>query len=350
MHALFSPLARRVALPMLLSAAVSTMPAHAESPAEFFKGREINMLIGGGAGGSVDVFARIVASHIVDHLPGKPSVIPRNLPSAGGIQAFMTLGNTAPRDGSTFAGSARGPLSDPLLSPKTGSFDPRKFIWIGAMNEDSSLCFTGPNSQIKTLEDARKHETTMAATGALAESSKFPLAINAVAGTKFKVITGYRGAAGTKLAVERGEVDGQCTTIGSLLATQPDVLAGSSYHFLTQVGEERSPRLPNVPTVMEFAKSELHRKFLSLLTKPLLISSSFALPAGVPDDRVAIWRDAFRKTIQDPAFVKESGRLGLEVKYRTGEEAAQIVDDLYSLSPETLEFARKVFGYGQSKR
>lgn len=348
MRALMSPPASCLAFLILLGATAPTRSANAEAPAEFFKGREINMLIGGGAGGSVDVFSRIVANHIVHHLPGKPSVIPRNLPSAGGIQAFMTLGNTAPRDGSTFAGSARGPLSDPLLSPKAGSFDPRKFIWIGAMNEDSSLCFTGPNSPIKTLEHSRRHEVTMASTGALAESSKFPLAINAVAGTKFKVITGYKGAAGTKLAVERGEVDGQCTTIGSLLATQPEVLAGSSYHLLIQVGEERSTRLPNVPTVMEFAKSELHRKFLSILTKPLLISSSFALPAGVPEDRVTAWRDAFRKTIQDPAFVKEAGRLGLEVKYRTGEEAARIVDGLYSLSPEVLDFARSVFGYDKS--
>ncbi|MBX9759545.1 MAG: hypothetical protein K2Y29_12295, partial [Beijerinckiaceae bacterium] len=222
---------------MLAAIGLLAAPAQAQTPAEFFADRQINLLIGGGGGGSVDIYGRIMGRHLARKLPGSPTMVPRNLPISGGVQAFMTLGSTAPRDGSTFATSARGPLSDPLLSEKPAMYDPRAFIWIGAINEDMSVCFTNKASKVQTIEDARGVEATMASTGALAESAKFPLMVNALAGTKFRIITGYKGAADTKLAVERGEVDGQCTTFGSLIATQPQVLAGDEYNLLVQIGE-----------------------------------------------------------------------------------------------------------------
>lgn len=334
---------------LLLSLAVP-LTASAQTADEFFKGRQLTLLVGGGAGGSVDIYGRLIARHIVRFLPGAPVIVVKNLPSAGGIQAYMTLGTTAPRDGSTFSTSARGPLTDPILSTRQTTYDPRKFIWIGAMNDDSSVCFTSGHSKIRSLADARKSEVTMASTGALAESSKFPLAINEIAGTRFKVITGYRGAAQTLLAVEKGEADGRCTTIGSLLATQPHILKDKRYNFLVQVGEVKHTAVPDSPLASDFAKTPEDKLFLELIVKPLTVTSSFVLPGGVPADRVALWRAAFQATIRDPRFVAESGKVGLNITPRTAQEVTKIVHDLYNLPPSVIKRARKVFGYDTADR
>ena len=329
---------------------LSSPAAQAQSTSEFFTDRQLNMLIGGGNGGSVDIYARILARHIVNHLPGKPNIVPRNLPSAGGVQAFMTLGTTAPRDGSTFATSARGPLTDPILSESKAAYDPRSFIWIGAINEDSSVCFTGKHSKIKTLADAIKGEATMASTGALAESSKFPLAVNALTGAKLKVITGYKGAADTKLAVARGEVDGQCTTFGSVLAVEPDAFSGEKYNFLIQIGERGNPLTPNAPIITEFVKTPSDQQVLNLIVKPLVITSSYALPPDVPKDRVEAWRGAFQKVMADAAFLSDAQKVGLIPSPRSGPEVQKIVENLFAISAADLKRARTVYGYDTSNR
>lgn len=338
------------ALFLALCAGSVSAPAHGQSVEEFFKGRQLTLLVGGGGGGSVDIYGRLVARHIVRFLPGEPVIIVRNLPAAGGVQAFMTMGTTAPRDGSMFTTSARGPITDPILSTKPAAYDPRKFIWIGAMNDDSSVCFTASHSKIRTLQQAREIAATMASTGALAESSKFPLAINEIARTQFKVITGYRGASETLLAVEKGETDGRCTTIGSLLATQPHILKDPGYRFLIQVGETKHPAVPDSPLVSEFAKTDDDRRFLDLIIKPLTVTSSFALPEGVPQDRVTIWREAFQKTIRDPQFVAEGKKVGLDITPRTAQEVTKVIEDLYNLPPHVIARARTVFGYNKSSR
>jgi len=325
-------------------------PALAQTPAEFFADRQVTLLIGGGAGGSVDIYGRLLARHIGNKLPARPVIVPRNFPASGGVQAFMSMGTTAARDGSVFATSARGPLSDPLLSERKAAYDPRAFNWIGSINEDMSLCFTGKGSKVRSLSDAQSMETTMGATGALAESAKFPLMVNALANTKFRVITGYRGASGTRLAVERGEVDGQCTTFGSIIATQPEVLTGDDFNFIMQIGEKKHPRGRNAPLIMDFAKTDADRRLLSIIIKPLLMTSSFALPADVPKDRIAAWRSAFQATLIDKDFIEEARKFGLEISSRTGEEVQAIVEDLYRTPKAEIERARAIFAYAAGKR
>jgi tripartite-type tricarboxylate transporter receptor subunit TctC len=343
--------AARLGAALCVLAAMSPLTqAHAQTPAEFFADRQITLLIGGGGGGSVDIYGRIVGRHIVRKLSPTATVVPRNLPISGGVQAFMTLGSTAPRDGSTFATSARGPLADPLLALKPVTYDPRSFIWIGSINEDMSVCFTRKDSKVKTLEDARRVEATMASTGALAESAKFPLMVNALAGTKFRVITGYKGASDTRLAVERGEVDGQCTTFGSVIATQPQVLSGDDYNLIVQIGDQANPLGKNAPVITQFLKNEDERRLLDVIVKPLLITSSYALPAGVPADRVNAWRAALLDVVKDPAFLDEAKKVGLEIDFRTGEQVQQLVDALYTTPPHIVARAREVFGYNSANR
>ncbi|MFN3891774.1 MAG: Bug family tripartite tricarboxylate transporter substrate binding protein [Beijerinckiaceae bacterium] len=336
----------------LLFGAILLAPAAAmaQSPADFFADRQLTLLIGGGGGGSVDIYGRLVGRYIAKKLSPTATVVPRNLPISGGVQAFMTLGSTAPRDGSAFATSARGPLSDPLLAGKPATYDPRSFLWIGSINEDMSVCFTHKDSRVKTLEDAKQVEATMASTGALAESSKFPLMVNALAGTKLKIITGYKGASDTRLAVERGEVDGQCTTFGSVLATQPHVLKGQDYNLLIQIGDRSHPMGGKTPVITQFVGNADDRLLLDLIVKPLLITSSYALPPGVPADRVAAWRAALQQVIKDQQFLEEAAKVGLEIDYRTGEEVQALVEALYQTPKPIIDRARQVFGYGSANR
>lgn len=334
----FAGLCCAIALSGALAHAASASPAE-----EFFRGRQLTLYIGGGAGGAIDFYGRLLARHIVRHLPGNAVIVPHNLPAAGGVQAFMALGKTAARDGSAFATSARGPLIDPLFAKKAAAYDVRNFNWIGAMNDDSTVCYTRPASEIRTLDDVRAHEATMASTGVLAESSKFPLALNATIGTRFKVITGYSGSASTLLAVERGETEGRCTTIGSINATQPGALQRRNIHVLVQVGLMKADGLADVPLALDEAGTEKDRAFLKLLVAPLAIASAFALPAGVPADRVAVWRKAFAATLKDHEFREEAARIHLEVTARTGPEVEEIVRHIYATPQLIIDRARAAF-------
>jgi tripartite-type tricarboxylate transporter receptor subunit TctC len=329
----------------LAAALASGVTAAAADPAEqFFAGRQLTLYIGGGSGGAIDIYARLLARHIVRHLPGSPTIVARNYPSAGGVQAYMALGTTAARDGSAFATSARGPLTDPLYSAKPAAYDVRRFVWIGSMNDDSSVCYTRGASTIRTLADARQRETTMASTGVLAESSKFPLALNATLGTRFKVITGYSGTSNTLLAVERGETEGRCTTVGSINATQPGVLRDRSINPLVQVGLAKRADLPEVPLSLDEARSEDDRAFLRLLVAPLAIANAFALPEGVPVERVAIWRAAFSATLKDPQYREDAARISFEITERSGPEVEGIVRAIYETPRSVVERAHAVFG------
>lgn len=332
---------------IVLSAVVlcAGAPSAFAGPAEeFFRGRQLSLYVGGGSGGAIDIYARLLARHIVRYLPGNPVVVARNYPSAGGVQAYMALGTTAARDGSAFATSARGPLTDPLYSDKPAPYDVRRFIWIGSMNDDSSICYTRGTSGIKTLADARRHETTMASTGILAESSKFPLALNATLGTRFKVITGYSGTANTLLAVERGETEGRCTTVGSINATQPGALKDRTINLLVQVGAAKRADLPDVPLSLDEANNEADRAFLKLLVAPLAIASAFALPEGVPAERVAIWRAAFLAMLKDEQFREDAARISFEITERSGPEVESIVRAIYATPRPVVDRAHSVFG------
>jgi tripartite-type tricarboxylate transporter receptor subunit TctC len=346
MGSLVDSKARRVVLVTAICSAAlmfTVGAARSQSLEEFFHGKQLTLYIGGGAGGAIDLYARLLARHIVKYLPGNPVISPRNLPAAGGVQAYMALANTAPRDGSAFATSARGPLSDPLYSDKAAPYDVRKFIWIGSMNDDSSVCYTRGESKIRTLTDAQQHEATMASTGVLAESSKFPIALNATIGTRFKVITGYSGTSNTLLAVERGETEGRCTTVGSINATQAGAIEKGMINILVQVGLHKRAELSDVPLALDLARTEEDKAFLRLLVAPLAIASAFALPEGVPADRAAVWRKAFAATLTDARYRDEAAKIRFEVTERSGPEVEEIVRSIYATPQPLIQRARGIF-------
>ena len=328
---------------------VSCLPtsAMAQAPEQFFAGRTLTLVLGGGAGGSVDIYGRLIAQHIVRYLPGNPSVVVKNFPAAGGIQAYMTLATSAPRDGSTFATFARGPLTDPVFDTQQTSYDVRRFNWLGSLNDDTSICYTLGPSRIKTIEDARRQDVTMASTGATAESGKFPLVLNAALGTRFKVINGYSGVADTMLAIEKGETDGRCTTVGNIRSTRPDYLKPGQLNVLVQIGRRKEPVMGDVPLATDLATTDAARELLRFIGASIAIDAPFALPEGVPEDRAAIWKKAFASTLTDAQFLADASRVNFEVRSHTGAEVKAIIDEIYSLSPESRKLALAVFSAGR---
>ena len=332
----------RIPLSVALMVA-SALPGFANETEAFFRGRQLTMYLGGGPGASVDINGRILAQHITRFLPGSPTVVVKNLPAAGGVQAYMALAATAPRDGSAFATFARGPLSDPVFAERPANYDVQKFNWIGSLNDDTSICYTLASSRIRTLDDARRNIVTMASTGVLSESSKFPQSLNATIGTRFKVINGYSGAADTLLAIEKGEVDGRCTTLGNLRSTRPDYLTLGKINILVQVGLRKHIDLGASPLASDLTESEVDRQFLDLIAAPIAIDSPFALPPDIPADKLAVWREAFDRTVVDSKFLSDAAKANVQITAHTGPEVEAIVRRIYSASPAVIEKGRAAF-------
>jgi tripartite-type tricarboxylate transporter receptor subunit TctC len=195
---------------LVMAAAALAAPASAQSPAAFFQGKSLDLEIGYSAGGGYDLYARLLARHFGTHVPGQPTVVPRNMEGAGSLRLANYIYSAAPRDGSVLGATSRGAAFDPLLGAPGAQFDASKFSWIGSANDEVSVCVALTSSGIEKFEDLLTKPLTVGSTGAADDTSQIPTIINAVLGTNFKVVTGYPGTNDVSLALERGEVQGRC--------------------------------------------------------------------------------------------------------------------------------------------
>jgi tripartite-type tricarboxylate transporter receptor subunit TctC len=324
---------------MLLTAAtlfgiVVAGSAQAQSVEEFYKGKTISMVIGYSPGGGYDTYARLVARFMGDHIPGKPQIVPRNMPGASSRVAAAFVYNVAPKDGTTLATGDQS-LSVAQVMGEKLQFDTTKFIYIGNPSAENNTTVTWHTSPVKTIDDAKKIEVPVGATGG-STSSQYPRAMNAVLGTKFKVILGYPGGNDINLAMERGEVSGRgSNSWASWKATRPEWLKDKKINILVQIGLSKSPDLPDVPLLMDLATNEEDRAVLKLLSSPSAIGRPIFTTPGVPEDRVKALRAAFQATIKDPAFIEEAKKAQLDLEPVSGEELQKIVSDIVA-TPEPI--------------
>lgn len=310
--------------------------------AEFFKGKTLTLWIGGGVAGGVNAYGRVFARHVTRHLPGNPDFVARNLPGAGGVGAVTTLNKRGKRDGTHFGTWAQGAITDPVLRPKKKfNYDMKKFIWIGSLNSTVQTCYVRSDSGINTIQDARDKKVKMAGTGARSASTQRTMILNAVVGTRFVPILGYRGSGGTHLAIERGEVVGRCSSYDALAISNPGWIKNKYIHFLLQMGFDKHPALPNVPRARDLAINDMGRKILDFLNQPLAISNAFALPPGTNPDRVKEWRAAWTATINDPKFKAETKKRRMAIKTRDGKEVAAIINQIYATPSDVVKLAAK---------
>jgi tripartite-type tricarboxylate transporter receptor subunit TctC len=304
--------------------------ASAQSPADFYKGKTVDLYIGYSAGGGYDVYARALARHMARFIPGNPTILAKNMPGAGSLVLANWLYNVAPRDGTAFGIIARGTAFDPLLGSTKAQFDASKFNWIGSMNDEVSVCVAWHTTGITTLEQVQRKELTVGGSGPVADTDQFPKVLNATIGTKFKIVTGYPGGNDVDLAMERGEVMGRCGwSWSSVIATHKSWIDDKKINVLVQLSLSKHVDLPHVPLIMDFAKTEEQKQIFKLVFARQPMGRPFLAPPGIPAERVAVLRKAFMDTMKSGEFLAEAEKMQLETNPVSGEAVQKIVQEVY---------------------
>lgn len=326
----------------ILSAAIAG-PVAAQEPAEFYKGKTVNLYIGYSAGGGYDVYARMLSRYLGKHIPGNPEIVPNNMPGAGSLRLANWLYNVAPKDGSVLGAVSRGSAFEPLLVGKGTQFDASKFNWIGSANNEVSVCVAWESANVDTLADLRKKELVVGGTGGAADTDQFPKVINAVLGTKMRLVTGYPGGNDINLAMERGEVQGRCGwSWSSVVSTRADWLKSGKIKVLVQLALKKHEDLPKVPLVMDLADTPQEKQILRLIFARQTMGRPYVAPPGVPKERVKVLREAFMATMKDPAFRAEAEKAKLEIDPVSGEEVQEIVEEAYTAPKAVVERAKSI--------
>ena len=300
--------------------------AQADSADEFFAGKRINVVIGYSGGAGYDQYARVLARYMGEHIPGKPTLIPQNMPGAGSRKAANWLYNVAPKDGTTLATLGQNTATDQALKADGVQFDVRQFNWIGNMVVVNNVLSTWAASGIKTIEDATKTPSSIGGTGAASPSVIYPQVANNLLGTKFKIIAGYPGGGDVNLAMERGDVDGRgSNSWASYKSTKGDWLRDNKVNILFQVGPKREDDLPDVPLLTDLAKTPEQKKVFEVLSADVSVGRPILTTPGVPQDRVAALRKAFDDTFKDKAFLAEAEKQKMDISPMSGAELQKIV-------------------------
>jgi tripartite-type tricarboxylate transporter receptor subunit TctC len=313
--------------------------ALAQSAGDFYKGRDISLYIGYSPGGAYDLYARVIGHHTGGHIAGNPTFVPQNMEGAGSLRLANYLYSVAPQDGSAVATFGRGIAFDPLLIGQSDAFDAQKFNWIGSANNEVSVCVAMKSSGITKFEDLFTKELTVGGTGSSADTDQFPRVLNGVLGTHLKIVQGYPGGNDVALAMERGEVQGRCGwSWSSLIATHKSWLDDMT--VLVQLSLTKHPDLPDVPLVMDFAKTDEQRQILKMIFARQVMGRPYAAPPNVPADRVAALRQAFMDTMADKDFLSEADKLQLEVNPVSGADVEELVKEVYATPPDIVAKAK----------
>ena len=282
-------------------------PAAAQTPEQFYAGKNIDFVIGYPPGGSNDTLGRLVARHIGKHIPGKPNVIPKNMPGAGSFLAVNTVFNVSPKDGSVIGiGAPTMPL-DERLGTQGVRFKTAELNWIGRTNSLINMVFMWKTSPVQTIADALKTESTLSGTGVGSTVSIYPTALNNVIGTRFKLVMGYKGSNEAMLAVERGEVEGHSTSWTALKVAHPDWVRDKTVSILVQFSLKRHPELPDVPTAVDLARNDEERAILSAIMNAAEVGTAFFTTPGAPADRVTRCGARSTPTMKDPGAALRGG-------------------------------------------
>jgi tripartite-type tricarboxylate transporter receptor subunit TctC len=324
--------------------AVCGAAAVAQSPAEFYKGKTVDMMIGYSVGGGYDVYARLIARHLGKHIPGNPTITPKNMEGAGSLRLANWLYNVAHKDGLVFGTIGRGTGFDPLLGSKQAQFDGTKFNWIGSANDEVSVCVVwNGRGKVAKFEDLLTQQLSVGGTGAAADTDQFPRIVNGVLGTKMKIITGYPGGNDVNLALERGEVDGRCGwSWSSVKSTRANWLSDKKITILMQLSLAKHPDLPDIPLITDLAKTDEQRQILKLIFARQALGRPYLAPPGVPAERVAILRKAFMDTMADKEFLTEAEQAQLEVTPVAGDAVQKLVAEVYQTPPAVVRKAAEI--------
>jgi tripartite-type tricarboxylate transporter receptor subunit TctC len=317
--------------------------ASADAVADFYKGRTIQMVIGVSAGGDYDLRARLLSRYLSKYIPGNPKIVPQNMLGGGGLVAANWLANVAPKDGTALlAISSTLPVSQ-AVGLKGIQFDIRKFHYIGNTTDSPNVINSWHTTGITRIEQVLKQELVVASTGRSSGSYYYPAALNAWAGTKFKIVLGYPGGSNANIAMERGEVGGRGSNLwASWKSTRPHWLAEKKIHILVQVGLKRHPELKDVPLMQELVKDDLSRQALIFMSADSAIARSIVTAPGTPPERVAALRKAFDAVMKDPELLAEAKKAKQDISVSTGAEVQAIANSIVNTAPAVVARAKTV--------
>ena len=324
-------------IPALAALFAAATPAAAE---DFYRGKQISMIVGFAPGGGYDIYARIVASALPRHIPGSPTIVLRHMQGAGSaIAANFLHSGPASRDGLTIGATGQGLLLAQALKDSSVKFDLREFNWLGRVARSVEMTVAWHTSPIKTFADVQNQELMLATTSAGSTTHSLPLLMQRVTGAKFMLVTGYKGVTESALAMERGEVQGAHATVDGLLFSKANWLQARKISVLVQYGMVRHPSFPDTPAMTELGKTEDDRKILSLFAAPAEVGRSYLAPPGIPSERLEILRRAFAAMLDDPAFAREFAEKKLSFDPMKAAPLQQLIANAVAITPELAERA-----------
>jgi tripartite-type tricarboxylate transporter receptor subunit TctC len=328
-------------IPSIAVVLLFSSPAVADDKAlaEFYGKRTVTISVGFSPGGNYDLHARALARHIGKHIPGNPTVIVQNMPGAGSRRLANTLMKVGPHDGTMIGLPNQGIPMDQAIGAEGVSFDARKFHWIGATTDEVNVLWAWHKSPVRSVEQAKQREMVVGATGPGSPTYFYPRIMNALLGTKFKVVSGYPGSNELDFAIERDEVSGRVVGWSSLKITR-DWVALLKAVVMVQMGLRRAPDLPDVRLLQEFATNEKDKLTLEFLSLAPALGRPFFMPPGTPPERVAAIRAAFAATMKDAAFIAETKQARLEINPLSPEQIGTIIDKTFAAPADVRATAR----------
>jgi tripartite-type tricarboxylate transporter receptor subunit TctC len=324
------------------------LPDSALSQDSFYAGRTITIIVDGG--GAYEAYARMLARHMPKHLPGRPNIIVQQMPGAGGVRAASFIYKVAPRDGTVIAGLHGAVLTAPLLNPGVADFDAVKFSWIGSVTRDTYTGYVWHTSPVQSLEDAKTKQLVVGGTSVGGNGIDMAILGRELFGLKLKIVSGYKTSAETKLALEKGEIEG---TFANLLSSlkQTDWLAQGQVRIIVQHGGRKHRELPDVPLLRDLARDDEERQILDLMGVRDEIARPYLAPPGLPEARVAALRRAFDATLSDPDYIAEMQRQRLDIDGSlTGGELAAAVDRIVQTPPAIVQRLVALFNHYKDAR
>lgn len=308
---------------------------------DFYKDKALTILVGYSPGGVYDIQARIFSQHIGKSIPGEPKVIVQNMPGAGSLKAANYLYKIAPQDGTYIGSFANGLITQQLFDPEGIQFDAQRFKWIGSSMSETNIVYAWHTTDFTSMADVQAREMVVPGTGAGANSVTLPKIMNAVLGTKFRVVAGYPGAAETMLAIERGEAQGHAGgTLTNLNASKPTWLAEGKVRILGQISLKKHPNLQQTPLIIEMVTNQHDKAALHLMLAKQAVAFPLAAPPETPSDRLAVLRAAFVQTVNDSKFRAAAAKFNIELDLTTGEEIETLVQSIFDSPPHVITRAR----------
>ena len=317
---------------VVATATATASPGHAQAPD--LTGMTVQMVIAFGAGGGYDRWGRTVGRHIGKYLPGKPTVVPQNMPGGGSLTGANYIYNVAPKDGTALGIIARDATLAPLSGMKGARFDPLKLTWVGTPTTDTNVCFVHRRAKVQTFEDLLQHELIIGNNGVGTGTYAYPNALNGILGTKFKQVAGYKVSVDVILAMERGEVNGFCQTWDSAYVTRPNLFDDGTFKVLFQAGAELHPGI-KAPSIFSFAKTPVQKQALHYLYIGQGIGRPFIAPPDLPPAVRDMLREAFNATMKDPDYIAEVKKLKFEHDPKDGAYLEGLIKSAYA-TPKSI--------------